>query len=267
MSATEITTARQRATLRGGASDVDPPTKAETTRGATLDPKLIVEFLGTFVLVLTVGMATSKSGAGILAPLAIGSALMVMVFAGAHVSGAHYNPAVTIAVLARGNAKSKRAVGYITTQLVAGALAGLLVRALDGAAHPAALASDWKIMVVEFLFTFILAYVVLNVATAKATEGNSFYGLAIGFTLATGVFTAGKLSGGAFNPAVALGGSVIGALDWSDLWIYVLANCLGGLIAAVVFQHLQQTTIDDGDTTHIHVPPELPLGASHGSKR
>jgi aquaporin Z len=210
-----------------------------TPADPSLDQKMTVEFLGTFVLVFTVGMSTSKSGAGILAPLAIGSALMVMVFAGAHISGAHYNPAVSISMLVRGKAAPRQTLAYIPTQLVAGALAGLLVRALAGTAAPAALANSWKIFVLEFLFTAALAYVVLNVATAKATEGNSFYGLAIGFTLATGVFAAGKLSGGAFNPAVALGGTVTGSLRWSHYWIYVVASCLGGLAAALVFRYLQ----------------------------
>ncbi|MBV8220910.1 MAG: aquaporin [Solirubrobacterales bacterium] len=210
------------------------------TEGPTLDQKLTTEFLGTFVLAFTVGMATSKSGAGILAPLAIGSALMVMVFAGAHISGAHYNPAVSIAIMLRGNADRRQTLAYIATQLTSGAVAGLLVRGLVGPAHPALLAAGWKIFTLELLFTFVLAYVVLSVATVRATEGNSFFGLAIGFTLATGVFAVGNLSGGAFNPAVALGGSLGGSLLWSNLWIYLVADCLGGVAAAVVFRYLDQ---------------------------
>lgn len=236
MTTSEIATDRQ--TIQA----LDPLTSSvagATPADSSLAQKAAVEFLGTFVLVLTVGMATSKDGAGILAPLAIGSALMAMVFAGAHISGGHYNPAVSLSVLVRGNAGRRQTLAYMATQLVAGALAGLLVRALAGAGRPAVLASSWKIFVLEFLFTFTLAYVVLNVATARDTEGNSFYGLAIGFTVATGVLAVGKLSGGAFNPAVALGGSVIGSLVWSHYGIYVLADCLGGLAAALVFGYLQ----------------------------
>jgi aquaporin Z len=206
----------------------------------TFDQKLTVEFLGTFVLVSTVGLATSKSGAGALAPLAIGSALMAMVFAGAHISGAHYNPAVTISLLIRGAAARTQALAYVATQLVAGTVAGLLVRGLVGPEHPAALAQSWKIFSVELMFTFVLAYVVLNVATARATEGNAFFGLAIGFTLAAAVFAVGNLSGGVLNPAVALGGSLDGSLLWSHFWIYLTANCLGGVVAAVVFRYLHR---------------------------
>src|SRR5438067_229571 len=189
-----------------------------------LGRKLVVEFIGTFFLVFTVGMATNpKTGAGTLAPLAIGASLMVMVFAGGHISGGHYNPAVSTAVLIRGKMTSNEWVAYVVLQLVAGVLAGLLARGLNGGESAAALASTWKMLVVEFLFTFALAYVVLNVATARGTEGNSFYGLAIGFTVAAGAFAVGGVSGGAFNPAVALGASVLGILKWSHIWIYLLA--------------------------------------------
>ena len=154
-----------------------------------LDRKLSVEFVGTFFLVFTVGMATAKTGAGVLAPLAIGSALMVMVFAGGHVSGAHYNPAVSTAVLLRGKMSLSEFVPYVVTQILAAIVAALVVIALGyDPATPAQTAGIGSMLIVEFLFTFALAYVVLNVATSRATEGNSFYGLAIGFTLATGIF-------------------------------------------------------------------------------
>jgi aquaporin Z len=205
-----------------------------------LDRKLSVEFVGTFFLVFTVGMATAKTGAGTLAPLAIGSVLMVMVFAGGHISGAHYNPAVSTAVLIRGKITSNEWVAYVITQLVAAVLAGLLVRGFNGEASAAAVASTWKMLVAEFLFTFALAYVVLNVATAKGTEGNSFYGLAIGFTVATGAFAVGGISGGAFNPAVALGASVMGIFKWSHIWIYLVATLLGAAVAARAFLYMSQ---------------------------
>jgi aquaporin Z len=213
-----------------------------------LSRKLVVEFIGTFFLVYTVCMATNpKTGAGALAPLAIGAVLMVMVFAGGHISGAHYNPAVSTAVLIRGRILSKEWVGYVVTQLVAATLAALLARAVNGAGHAAPFASTWKMLVVEFVFTFALAYVVLNVATARGTEGNSFYGLAIGFTVAAGAFAVGGVSGGAFNPAVALGASVLGIFKWSHYWIYVVANLLGGATAAIVFLLTQPAEKLEGD--------------------
>src|SRR5438132_2087210 len=190
-----------------------------------LGRKLVVEFIGTFFLVFTVCMSTNpKTGADGVAPLAIGAVLMVMVFAGGHISGAHYNPAVSTAVLIRGKMTTPEWRSYVVIQLLAAVLAALIARVVSGGGHAAALAGSGKMLIVEFLFTFALAYVVLNVATARGTEGNSFYGLAIGFTVAAGAFAVGGVSGGAFNPAVALGAMVDGLLSWSDIWIYVIAN-------------------------------------------
>jgi glycerol uptake facilitator-like aquaporin len=164
-------------------NSVDPAHRlVKLVSPSLLGRQLTVEFIGTFVLVLTIGLATSSKGAGELAPIAIGSALMVMVFAGGHISGAHYNPAVSLAMLLAGKLRRRSAAAYVITQLAAGALAALLVRALVGRATPAIVGSDWKILVGELIFTLALAYVVLNVTQTRATEGNSFYGLAIGFT-------------------------------------------------------------------------------------
>ena len=204
----------------------------------TLSRKVAVELIGTFFLMFTVGMAVATTGN--LAPLAIGAVLMVMVFAGGHISGGHYNPAVSTAVLIRGKLDAGELGPYIAAQAIAAILAGLLIRALGYAPDRAIpVAGTGTMLVVEFLFTFALAYVVLNVATAKDTDGNSFYGLAIGATLATGAFAAGSLTGGAFNPAVALGASVLGMFAWSHIWIYLLAELLGGAAAAAVFLFTQ----------------------------
>jgi aquaporin Z len=197
--------------------------------------RVTVEFIGTFFLVLTVGLASATAGR--LAPLAIGGVLMVMVFAGGHVSGAHYNPAVSLAVLLRGKLTRRECGAYVATQAVAALAAAAAVALLGYApAHPAAVAGAGKMLIVEFLFTFALAYVVLHVATAQDIEGNSFYGLAIGFTLAVGILAVGSVSGGAFNPAVALGATVMGLFSWSHIWIYLLANLAGGAVAAGAFR-------------------------------
>jgi aquaporin Z len=203
-----------------------------------IERKLGVEFIGTFFLVFTIGMAVAT--AGTLAPLAIGAVLMVMVFAGGHVSGAHYNPAVSTAVILRGKLTPLEYGGYLVTQVVAAIAAAGVVLALDyGPSGTVKVAGAGKMLIVEFLFTFALAYVVLSVATAKETEGNSFYGLAIGFTLAAGIFAVGSVSGGAFNPAVAVGAMVMGLFSWSHLWIYLLANFAGGAAAAYAFRLTQ----------------------------
>lgn len=204
-----------------------------------LNRKLAVEFIGMFMFVFTVGMATEKTGAPGLAPLAIGFVLMVMVFAGGHISGGHYNPAVSTAVLIRGRMTSSEWGAYVVTQLIAAVIAGLVVRAVGGHEAAAAVATTGKMLVVEFLFTFALAYTVLNVATAKGTEGNSFYGLAIGGIVVVGAVSVGGISGGAFNPAIALGASVTGLFKWSHYWIYLVADLIGGVAAAAAFLFVQ----------------------------
>ena len=197
--------------------------------------KLGVEFIGTFFLVFTVGMSVATDGT--LAPLPIGFVLMVMVFAGAHVSGAHYNPAVSTAVLLRGKMTRNEYVAYVIVQVLAALVAAGVVSMLgDTPASAVPVAGAGKMLIAEALFTFALAYVVLNVATAKDTEGNSFYGLAIGFTLAAGIFAVGSVSGGAFNPAVAIGATVMGLFSWGHIWIYLVANFAGGAAAAYAFR-------------------------------
>jgi aquaporin Z len=203
-----------------------------------LQRKLTVEFIGMFIFAFTVGMATNKLGAGALAPLAIGSILMVMVFAGGHVSGGHYNPAVSTAVFVRGRMAANEYAAYLVTQFVAAILGGLAVRYVGGHQTHAPVASDGKMLVAEFIFTFALAWVVLHVATASGTVGNSFYGLAIGFTVVAGAFAVGGTSGGAFNPAIAVGAMVTGLLAWGHLWVYLLAEFVGAAAAAYAFLYV-----------------------------
>jgi aquaporin Z len=199
--------------------------------------KYLVELIGTFFLVLTVGCTVINPGAGEFAPIAIGASLMVMIFAGGHISGGHYNPAVTLGVWMRGKCDTKDVVPYWVAQLAAGAIAAAIVRFFKGGAviTPGNL-QTLPSLLAEFLFTFALVYVVLNVATAKGTVGNSFYGLAIGMTVMTGAFAVGNISGGAFNPAVALGVTLMGLATWSNIWIFWAAELAAGAAAALVFK-------------------------------
>jgi aquaporin Z len=201
--------------------------------------KYLAEFIGTFFLVLTIGCTVIGHGAAPFAPLAIGSALMVMIFAGGHISGGHFNPAVTLGVWLRGNCESKDVAPYMIFQTIGAVLAALAVKFLKEGTpvsllHPGTVPA----FLAEFLFTFALVYVVLNVATAKGTSGNSFYGLAIGFTVLVGAFSVGNISGGVFNPAVAAGLSVMGLSFWPNIWIYLVADFAGATVAAGAFKAL-----------------------------
>ncbi len=200
--------------------------------------KLLVEFIGTFFLTVTVATAAVLGTAGPMAPFAIASVLMVMIYAGGHLSGAHYNPAVSLAVFLRGRSTANEFGTYVITQLIAGSLAVFVARSLVPAApviEPLKLVST-PTVIAELLFTFALAWVVLNTATAKATAGNSNYGLAIGFTVLAGAFTVGGISGGAFNPAVSTMLIVIGKLPVADCWMHFLPQILGATAAAFIFK-------------------------------
>jgi aquaporin Z len=200
--------------------------------------KYLVEFIGTFFLVFTVGCTVIAPGAGPLAPIAIGASLMVMVFAGGHVSGGHYNPAVTLAVWIRGRCDTRDVVPYWFAQIAAALAAAWLVGRLKmpGAAQPLMLAGWKPAFVAEFLFTFALCWVVLNVATSKGTMGNHFYGVAIGMTVMVGAFAVGNVSGGAFNPAVATGITRMGLSLWSNYWVLLSGEVAGAIAAATVYK-------------------------------
>ena len=205
--------------------------------------KYLVEFIGTFFLVFTIGMTVLAPGAGAMAPLAIGSVLAVMIFAGGHVSGGHFNPAVTLGVWMRGKCDTADVVPYLAAQSAAAVVASLAVKALKtglvaktaalgGAMTPEILPA----LLAEFLFTFALVWVVLNTATAKGTSGNSFYGFSIGFTVLAGAYAVGGVSGGVFNPAVAIGVCTMGIISWGSIWIYLVANLAGGAAAALAYR-------------------------------
>jgi aquaporin Z len=208
--------------------------------------KYVAELIGTFFLVLTIGCTVVGHGAGPFAPLAIGSALMVMIFAGGHISGGHFNPAVTLGVWLRGKCETKDVVPYMIFQVMGAVLAALVVKYFKvGAAVAPLQPATVPALLAEFLFTFALVYVVLNVATAKGTSGNSFYGLAIGFTVLVGAFSVGSISGGAFNPAVAVGISVLGLSSWANIWIYLVADFAGGAVATGAFKALNSAERED----------------------
>ncbi len=200
----------------------------------------LTEFIGIYFLVLTIGLTVL--GGTPFAPLAIGASLMVMVFMGGHVSGAHYNPAVSIACAMRKKLPWSEVPPYIVAQLAGAVAAALTVYGILGQTFtltPAEGISGTRAVAIEALYTFALCLVVLNVATIQKTKGNSFYGLAIGFTIVVAAFAGGPLSGGAFNPAVGFGPilvhSLLGDGTLGDLWIYIVGPLIGAVVAAFAF--------------------------------
>lgn len=199
--------------------------------------QVLGEFIGTFFFLLTICLAVS-GGLGTMTPVVIGLALMTMIYACGHLSGAHFNPAVSIAMVIRGKLNVGEAVVYAGTQLAAGALAAGVAMAMKGdGLTPVAIGGAGAAFAAEMLGTFALVWVVLQVATAKSTQGNPFYGAAIGLVLAVCAFIFGPISKiGAFNPAVVLAGAIFGLIRWADAWIPLLGSVIGASGAAFVFR-------------------------------
>jgi aquaporin Z len=204
--------------------------------------RYLTESIGTFFLVLTIGLTVL--GGTELGPLAIGASLMVMVYMGGHVSGGHYNPAVTLAVWLRGKLEAREVAPYMGSQVLGALVASVIVylvmhRSFAPAPGPGAAAALGALLI-EFLYTLALCLVVLNTATAKATTGNAFYGLAIGFTIVVAAFAGGPVSGGAFNPAVGVGPILVdtlaGGRSIANVWLYLVGPFAGGAVAAALFR-------------------------------
>ncbi|MET0812951.1 MAG: aquaporin [Microbacterium sp.] len=195
----------------------------------------LAELVGTFIFVFAIIAAVNNADT-VLAALAIGFALMIMVYATGHISGAHLNPAVSVGVWLRGAIDVAGMLFYIVAQLVGAALAALVSLALFPVASESLQVDIGPAFLVEALWTFVLVYVVLNVATSKDHPNNSFYGLAIGSTVFVGAVGFGSVSGGGFNPAVALGLAITGQFAWGSYWLYLVAPIVGGAVAAVIFR-------------------------------
>lgn len=202
--------------------------------------KLVTELVGTFCFLTVISLSGQ---AGAFGPLVIGVVLVAMVYMGGHVSGAHYNPAVSFGVFLRGKISAVEMALYWAVQLVAAALAftfGYLVSGHSGGIHPGSGTHLGAALAVEIFFTMVLVLVIFNVALTKATEGNSFYGIAIGFTIVAGAFVGGPISGGAFNPAVGFGATLGAALfaggSWGSLWLYIVGPLIGSALAAAIHQ-------------------------------
>ena len=203
----------------------------------SMQAKLITEFIGTFFLTLTICTAAAFGTAGSYAPFAIASTLMVMIYAGGHVSGAHYNPAVTISIYLRGACDKSEVAPYIASQVVAGVMGAMVASNVlmpDGEVGPLVMDTG-PAFGAELLFTFALAYVILNVATSESTDGNGYYGAAIAFVVLAGALTVGPISGASFNPAVTASLISAGVMEVADSWVHIVPQLVGGALAALVF--------------------------------
>lgn len=207
--------------------------------------KYLTEFIGTFFLILTVIMSANNPTIGLLAPFAMSGMYLAMIYAGSAISGAHYNPAITVAMLMQKKIDRTDALYYIMVQLIASVLAaaiGVYLHDCAGGLNIVARVNEQPICAIlgEFLGAFALTYVFLKVSPAATNENNAYYGLAIGFTVLAVSFGFGSLSGGAYNPAIALGGSVAGMFGWDDLLFLWIGSLLGAAAAATVIQLLQR---------------------------
>lgn len=204
--------------------------------------RYFVEFIGTFFLVLTVGCTVALGNGTPFAPIAIGFALMIMVYAGGYISGGHYNPAVSLGAALRGALEWKYLVMYWIFQLLGAFAAGLIVISFMEVLKPVPVNNFYlyNLVFAEFLFTFALVYVVLNTATSPRTEGNSYYGLAIGSTVTVGAFAVGSICLAAFNPAVAVAAGMLHLAGWKTVMITISSNIFGALVAALVYRLTSQ---------------------------
>lgn len=201
--------------------------------------KYLVEFIGTFFLVFTVISAVTFGAEGVIPPIVIGFALMIMVYAGGHISGGHYNPAVSLAAAIRGALPVKQIIPYWISQILGAAAASVITIpfAIDPPTFECCAYNPISMIIGEFLFTFALCYVVLQTATSRYLDGNSFYGLAIGSTVTVGAFAVGgTLCYGAFNPAVAVGLGMLHITCWNCIAITITANIIAAIAAAFVYK-------------------------------
>ena len=207
----------------------------------TMQQKLTTEFIGTFFLSLTICTAAVYGSAGDYAPFGIAATLMVMIYAGGHISGAHYNPAVTVSIYLRGACEKDEVLPYIFSQVIAAISAAIIVESLlfPDALSPEMADLGTDAVVAELLFTFALAYVILNVATTESTSGNGYYGAAIALVVLAGAITVGSISLASFNPAVTSALIVSGKLALADSWMHFVPQFVGAIMATYVYKSTQ----------------------------
>ncbi len=203
----------------------------------------LMEFIGAFFLVFAVGMVTLTPSAGTIAPFVAGLTLLLMIAIGGRISGGHYNPAVTLACLFKGDLKLEKAVYYWIFQLVGAGIASVIVLFLKDYPSTTSLSiSIGHVLIVEFIYTFALVFAALVTSLVKHPLSALLTAIAVGLVVATGGVTVGSISGGAFNPAVVFGSAIMGIYAWKIVWVFILANIAGSFVAAVVVFKLSWTS-------------------------
>ena len=207
-----------------------------------MQQKLTTEFIGTFFLSLTICTVAVYGSAVEHAPFGIAATLMVMIYAGGHISGAHYNPVVTVSIYLRGACDKEEVLPYIVSQVIAAVSAAIVVENFlfsGGFDTIDTFELGTDAVVAELLFTFALAYVILNVATTESTSGNGYYGAAIALVVLAGAITVGSISLASFNPAVTSALIVSGKLTLADSWMHFVPQFVGAVLATYVYKSTQ----------------------------
>ena len=211
----------------------------------TLQQKLVAEFIGTLFLTYTICLTAVWGSSGDFHPgFAIAAILMAMIYSLGYISGAHFNPAVTLGVWIRGSCEKAEVLPYIASQSIAGVFGALLSgytytgEHSRGSLETASLLLNSEIhevLLAEFLFTFALVYVILNVATSEATSGNQYYGVAIASVVFAGAISVGDVSMASFNPAVTISLITVGKLSIAQSWLHFTPHLIAGVLASLAF--------------------------------
>lgn len=195
--------------------------------------RYLTEAIGTFFLTVVIALTGD--------PIAIGAILIAMLYMGGAISGSHFNPAVTIALMIRGAISRGESVKYIASQVMGAAAAGLVYTQLTHSIFfPSAssTATSLNIMIVEIIFTFALATTVIRVAASEKTKNNHYFGLAIGLVIMAAAAAGGPISGGVYNPAVALGPALLRVQTISEIMphliLYLVGPTIGGILAGML---------------------------------
>lgn len=243
---------------------------------ASLSKKFLAELIGTFFLVFVgTGSVVADTlisqtvnpklvGIGMVGgfaewfgvSLAFGITVIIFIYAVGKISGAHFNPAVTLGLLSTGNISGKDSVVYIIAQLIGAVIGSICVYfcfgpasatvAALGATYPASNISFIQAVIAELIGTFLLVFVVMGVAVDKKAEPG-FAGVAIGLTVAAAIFVLGPITGGSINPARTFGPYLIDSLVgggnlWNYLLIYIIGPIVGGILGALTYKGLATGT-------------------------